>query len=477
VAAVRLFVLLSFTLAALPAMAQLPADEPTAACLTDGRVEDLLLAHGVVYLAGRFEKVRPPGTGAGDPAERSRRWFAACDATTGAVLDWDPQATCDAEVYASCANGPRGQTLALAADGESIYLGGKFRAVGGTARRHAARVSRTDATLDPNWAPEPNDRVQRIVTAPDGERVYLAGTFTQAGGCAPPPCHERLAAVAPTSGAIDPGFAPEVACTVVPPASSCFATVHALALSADGERLYLGGQFDRVGGEARASAAALDAETGALVESFAPALADPNPEDSFVQVYDVRLDDDWVYLCGDWWATEGIGAKSDQRNVNRFDHDTGAVDPDFWIATDGGVQACAIDPNLGVLFVGGHFDCVREWVDSTTPTDADAQPCGGDEGFLGTPQRDLFALTLAEGALLAWNPDTSGVPGVWAMTRAEGRLAAGGEVAWPRLTPASHANLLLFALPLFTDGFESNDTARWSTTVPLLLLSGTGERR
>lgn len=144
-----------------------------------------------------------------------------------------------------------------------------------------------------------------------------------------------------------------------------------------------------------------------------------------------------------------------QRNVNRFDPETGAVDNDFWIATDGGVQACVVDANLGLLFVGGHFDCVREWLDSTTPVDPSPSQCGTDPLFVGTVQRDLFALTLAGGELTAWNPDTGGTPGIWAAAVGEGRLFVGGEVRWPRqATTATHQNLLAFDVALFADGFE-----------------------
>ena len=448
-------------LAASAAFAQLPANAPVAACLTDGQVEDILLVDGVAYLAGRFSHVRPPGTAIGDPEEVERLWFAACDAATGAVLAWDPQVTCDAGAFPTCASNPRGQTLALSGDRLSIFIGGKFRAVGGQPRRHAARVARANAAVDPGWLPEPNDRVQRIVAAPDGARVYVAGNFDQIGGCAPAPCHAHLAAVDPATGALVAGFDPLIAS-----AGGGFTTVYSLAFSGDGETLYLGGQFEEVDGLARSSAAAVDAATGALPTDFAPRLADANPSDPAVQVHDIQVDHEWVYLCGDWWSTADLGDAQNQRNVNRFAPATGAVDLDFWIATDGGVQACALDANLGLLFVGGHFDCVREWLDSTTPVDPEPGQCGTDPLFVGTQQRDLFALALADGALQAWNPDTGGAAGTWAMAGGEGRLLIGGELFWPRTGTASHQGLLAFDVPLFADGFERGGSDRWSLTQP-----------
>jgi hypothetical protein len=464
----RLLPLLS--LLALPAAAataggtslgEMPGNAPRPACLADGQVEDILLVDGVAYLAGRFTHVRPPGTEIGGPGEVARTWFAACDAATGAVLAWDPQATCDPGPFPTCANNPRGQTLALSFDRQSIYLGGKFRAIAGVQRRHAARVARANAALDALWTPEPNDRVQRILVAPDGGRVYIAGNFTQVGGCPSAPCHAHLAAVDPSTGAAVTAFDP-----LVESDGGGFTAVYSLALSEDGQTLYLGGQFDAVDAARRDSAAAVDAATGLVPTGFAPVLEDANPADAFVQVHDIQVDRNWIYLCGDWWSTAGIGDQQNQRNVNRFAPTTGAPDAGFWIATDGGVQACALDPNLGVLFVGGHFDCVRAWLDSTTPLDPAPAQCGSDPLFLGTQQRDLFALAVGDGSLLPWNPDTAGAAGTWAMTRADGRLLLGGELAWPRTGDATHQSLLAYDLPLFADGFEQENSDRWTLAQP-----------
>jgi hypothetical protein len=423
--------------------------------LADDRVEDVLVVGNAIYLAGRFLNLRPPGTDPGDPSEEPRRWFGACDLVTGAVLPWNPEVDCLAPSNCTTA---RGQTLALAPGGDAIYLGGRFTHVGDAERRHAARVTLATAEAQA-WNPAPTDRVQRVVVAPDQARVYVAGSFAAIGGCSPSPCHARLAATDPVTGALVVSFHPAIA------SDEGFATVHTLDFSPDGQTIFFGGQFDSVNGEGRNSAAAVDAATGQTTTAFAPEIADANPVDLHVQIYDLLVHDGHVYLCGDWWATEGIGVKEDQRNINRFDVSDGAVDFGFWVSTDGGVQACAIDPNAGLLFVGGHFDCVREWIDSETPVDPAPAPCGGD-GLLGTQQRDLFALTLDDGALVAWNPDPSGVNGTWALTVAGGRVIAGGQLGWPRLGTATHQNLLVFDRRLFADGFETGDTSRWSLTVP-----------
>lgn len=428
---------------------------PRPMCLTDERVEGVLVVERTVYLAGRFTKVRPPGALPGDPGEVDRTWFAACDVLTGEVLSWDPAVACDA-LISNCTNA-RGQTLALAAGGASVLIGGKFNQVGGVERRHLARVTLATATLEP-WDPRPNDRVQRLVVAPDGQRVYGGGNFSSVaclpggGSCA----RARVAAWDAATGDLVGSFNPSVA-------AAGFSTVRALAFSDDGVTLFVGGQFDTLNGLARSGLGAVDAATGTATTAFAPDLEDPNPNDPFVQVYEIVVRGDEVYGCGDWWVTEGQGSQVDQRNVNRFDATTGVADPTFWLGTDGGVQACALVEDLGLLVIGGHFDCVIPHVAGVP--EPDQPPCGGDPGFHGQIQRDMVALRLGDGSRYPWNPDTGGIPGTWAIAAVPGSLVVGGGLAWPRSGPTTHENLLAFELPLFVDGFESGSASRWSASL------------
>lgn len=451
--------LLLLAAAGAPAPALDPPQTPVASCLADDQVEEILVHDGVQYLAGRFTHVRPPGAPPGDPTEVERKWFAACDAATGAVLAWNPQADC-VSGGSSC-NQPRGMGLALSADGAALYLGGRFDRIAGATQLRAAKVSRSTAARDPAFAPAPNNIVQRLLLAPDGQRLYVAGSFNAIGGCSPAPCHAYLAAVDPASGALVAAFDPEISTAI-----GSFLSVYAMAIDAAGDTIYFGGWFDLVNGAVRTSLAAVDTATGQTNRAFAPRLEDANVSDPYPQVYDVRLDGRFVYVCGDWWSTESVGSQQDQRNVNRFDPLTGAVDDDFWIATDGGVQGCDLDRGLDLLFVGGHFDCVRAYTNAATPVDPTPPPCGTDPLFVGTVQRDLFALDLRDGDLVAWNPDTSGVGGAWAVVASPGRLDVGGQLGWPRTGTATHENLLVFVLPLFADGFESAETDRWSSTTP-----------
>ncbi|MEZ5312250.1 MAG: hypothetical protein R2862_00675 [Thermoanaerobaculia bacterium] len=453
---------MSLLLASLLRTAALTAIEPpaipTSACLTDGQVEDLLLHDGVLYLAGRFLKVRPPGTDPGDPGEVDRRWFAACDAASGAVLaHWDPQIDCLAAAAAAPAPAARAWCRRRAEPTSSSRE---------SSTPSARRRGRTrPASRSPRPPSIPRSRPNRTTVSSGSSslrtsRVYLGRQLH--------PCR-RL-----HTGAL-----------------SCLSRRGRPGNRSRRRRIRSGDHHRRCELPYRLQHRLLGRrrrpllrrpvrhrQRGAAFEHrrrrsghrhhdllFAPRLSDSNPSDPYVQVHDIRVDHDWVYACSDWWETSDWGGMQDQRNVNRFHPLTGIVDESFWIATDGGVQACDLDPGLGVLFVGGHFDCVRAYLGRDNPVDHDPAQCGTDPLFLGTLQRDMFAPP-ADGGLVDWNPDTSGIGGTWAMSTSLGRLDLGGELGWPRTGTATHANLLTFALPLFADDFESGDRSRWSTTVP-----------
>src|SRR5215217_1463601 len=101
-----------------------------------------------------------------------------------------------------------------------------------------------------------NGRVWDILRA--GDKIYLAGRFTQIiqpDGTTVP--RNNLAAIDASTGQLT-GWNPSV--TRLSGASS----VQKMALSTDGSRLFIGGNFTRVGGLVRQRLAAVDPTTGAV---------------------------------------------------------------------------------------------------------------------------------------------------------------------------------------------------------------------
>jgi hypothetical protein len=160
--------------------------------------------------------------------------------------------------------GKAGRVLTIATNGGVVYLGGDFTAMSppgskdssaDVERRHGAALANGGTTLA-DWNPNADKEIRALLVAPDGRRIYAGGTFSRIGGQS----QSRLAALDPTTGAVDTTFHPP----------KPDAVVRALALSPDGSVLYVGGDFATLTAadgavEARPHIAALDAATGSLL--------------------------------------------------------------------------------------------------------------------------------------------------------------------------------------------------------------------
>ncbi len=125
--------------------------------------------------------------------------------------------------------------LTLAPDGSRIYFAGDFKAVNGQTRHHAAAVDSEGALT--TWRPEPDGYVAAVEPTPDGTAVFLGGDFASAGGGS----NLNLALVNATNGdAEDWAPRPYQCCSHAYDSS----TVDALAISADGTALHVGGDFE-----------------------------------------------------------------------------------------------------------------------------------------------------------------------------------------------------------------------------------------
>lgn len=124
-----------------------------------------------VFLGGLF-------TSAGSQA---RNGLAAVDVTTGAALPWNPNPL--------DASGAGGRVEALAVDGPTVYVGGKFVEIGGQGVRHLAAVNAVTGAVSTDWAPNPALDEGHLVDygelhvsrlAVGGGVVYAAGSSSSA---------------------------------------------------------------------------------------------------------------------------------------------------------------------------------------------------------------------------------------------------------------------------------------------------------
>ena len=168
--------------------------------------------------------------------------LAALSTETAGVTAWDPPR------YIWNIN-----KLTVAPDGNTVYIGGTFTNMGGQARRNLAAVTLAgEATA---WNPNSGMAgitVAEILPVPSESAVYVAGTFTSLGGAA----RIGLAKVDNVNGnalAWDAG---------------ADGGVTSLERTPDGQTFYVGGGFSRIGGQPRVRLAAISAVSGVATSWF-----------------------------------------------------------------------------------------------------------------------------------------------------------------------------------------------------------------
>ena len=112
---------------------------------TNAPVRAIQSTGGVIYIGGDFTSVRPPGTAPGT-GEVARNYLVALNSSTGNPISFAPSF-----------NGAV-KSLALSPDGATLYVGGDFTTVNGTARNRAAAFNLSTGALLP-WNPNANGRV------------------------------------------------------------------------------------------------------------------------------------------------------------------------------------------------------------------------------------------------------------------------------------------------------------------------------
>ena len=192
-----------------------------------------------------------------------------------------------------------------------------------------------------------NGRVEAVAKL--GDRVYVAGTFTQVKnwqGSAPTLTKNYLFAYSATTGQIDAGWNPVVNSPVID-----------LAVAPDGSGVFAGGAFTTVNGVTRVGLVKLDPATGTTVTAFSAATG------GGTGVYDMDIGGNKLYLTGTFTKVKG----QTRTRLAAVNVTTGALDPEMTIAlTDQSVVGTPTpwikDHHIDVsadgtkLMVIGHFN-------------------------------------------------------------------------------------------------------------------------
>src|SRR5262245_21027827 len=218
---------------------------------TYGTVHALAASGNTIFVGGDFEGI----------GLQTRHSLAAVDASTDAVLPWNPDVfSCG--IFGGCS---RGAVYSLTVSGNLVYAGGNFPRVGGGDRGNVAAIDVSTGAAT-GWNPGASGNVYAIAVR--GGTVYLGGLFYAVGGGAGAlSTRTGLAAVDSVTG-VPTAWDPEVQGIVGPYGGR----VRSLAL--EGGTVYIGGEFTGVGSDRRANLAAVDVVTGAATSwtpsGFAP---------------------------------------------------------------------------------------------------------------------------------------------------------------------------------------------------------------
>ena len=349
------------------------AVDPAWAPDPNGEVNALALSGSGLYAGGAFAsaggqsrarlvKLDPSGTGAADAA-----WTADAD----------------------------GVVNSLAVVGSNLVVGGSFAEIGDgpSPRLNLAQVSLAGSGTIAAWHPDANGPVQALSVS--GSDIFAGGSFSSAGPGGR--LVGNLFRLNP-DGTLDESWHPDVSDGIV----------NALAL--DGDSVFVGGQFTKVGGETRLGLAKVSTTGGGAV--------DPswNPGTSG-EVYALAVSGADLFVGGVFSGANSIGTSSLTGLAKVSTGGTGAVDLTWDPDVGGEVDSLAIAGSD--LFVGGYFSHIG-----------------------GQPRHNLAKLTTASPATAdaTWGPEPNA--NVMALVVSGPNLFAGGLWSIIGGTPDHHTRLV-----------------------------------
>jgi len=378
----------------------------------DEEVEALLLDEGVIYAGGRFHQI----------GGKSRDYVAAIDPGSGEVTDFNPQ--------------PDGQVRTLMSHAGRLYVGGEFASVGQQPRHGVAEFDRATGEAT-GWDPDANffgNPASVHALAALGDTIFIGGSFSNMGASQ----RTNLASVSSTSGA-PTDWNP----VVTGPNDSYYGAPYVRTLLVREHTVLVGGHYTGIAGQVRNGLAEIDCLTGAatawdpspgpygadvmgiaLAEStvvvggsyfsiggqprnligevsLATALATNwNPHANDFGVFAVAASPSAIYVGGSFTSLTRQWVP--RRGLAALDVTTGAVKE--WNPNPNGLITYSLAIAKGHVYVGGHFSMV-----------------GGQERY------GLAALDTLAGLATDWNPITDNV--VTSLAVSGDTLFAGGLFA------------------------------------------------
>jgi hypothetical protein len=176
-----------------------------------------------------------------------------------------------------------------------------------------------------------------------GDRIYVGGRFQDVTDGVVSIDQPYLAAFHVSTGQYIDTFTPDLN-----------GVVHALAASPDGTKLFVGGEFTSVNGEAIDALVALNATNGSVDSSWTGNI------NGAPSVRSLTVLGNWLYVAGSFSSVVSSSGNNAAWRALRFDVTTGGHDPSWRpVITGGGVWGIAPSPDLDRVYVAGYLTAVN----------------------------------------------------------------------------------------------------------------------
>ncbi len=452
----------------------------------NGSITSVVSDGATLYVGGGFTEVT---LRSGEPFSSARNYLAAIDLTTYTLTSFDPNLNSSVT------------SLALSSDGSTLYVGGSFTCVGGVfedaclevEHLNIAAIDTTTGNADAIFF-DPDGEVNTLALSGDDSLLFAGGSFTSVNSTGDPLDRNNIAAFTTVDG-IATDFDPDVD-----------GTVRSIKLSADESAVYVAGGFITVnGGLPQTYLAGFDSDTGEVTGfngsldsegqvlalssdgqtlyvggSFAEFLKSAGegvPFDEVTQepvavypkistidfgpgatVYASIPDGNGGWYIGGSFTTVGTTTQASLAHITPEGVLDSAFTPSFvGDPGDATVYALELSPDQTTLYAGGNFfsgseqyaaafDTSDGSITSFSPypggtvydlelsSDGETLYLGGDFGTMTgdfTPKFNVAAMdTTGVGTLLAFDPQTGGASGVvhaLRLTADDTTLYFGGE--------------------------------------------------
>jgi hypothetical protein len=420
----RLFALLVLPTLVLPAMVS--AATPAAADMAqpsvvsanpvdytphvlDGTVWALALVGDTVVVGGSFTKV----TDSAKKQTYERKNIFAYGLNDGTVRSFAPSV--DGAVYSLTA-GPS----------NTVYLGGAFKTVNGTAQRGLSRVSVADSSRIGTFGASINWGDVRAL-AVSRNHLYAGGTFSSINGTT----RVGLARMNPVTGAVDAGFDAKLSA----PGLSRTRVEH-FDISPDGDKLIAVGALLKSGGAERTQIAMFDvagssaALTSWYTDAYKPAC---------MQGFDTYLRQVKFAPDGKYFVVAATGRASSSTKLcdsaARFETAGSGRHNPTWVQRTGGDSLYAVAVTGAAVYVGGH----QRYLDNPYGSDTKG-PGPGAVSRVG-----IGAVSPSTGKALSWNPTRARGVGVRTFLVTPGGLTVGSDT--DQLGKEYHGRIGMFPTP------------------------------